>query len=266
MFDQFTFPRENKREPSEFVSGWGDAVDPDKDCKIHRTKDALTIEMPGTDHDYDPIRKRFNAPRLPSELEGKFDVQVRVRIEYRPSVESTVNDQFSFVSAGFLLIYPETDHSICYRTEIAVSQQGTSRGAYGKPPLLAGPRRIAPAPKGMEADSYAAEHYWIATKGEEIEWDHAKPQHLPKSISVWDRGWQNWPLPEKAEYAYLRMRQWEEGASFYVSPDGEKWTHLAYAPKLPPKGKMALAAYTTSPHPSKVRFDQLKLWRGKKKE
>lgn len=264
VFDQFFIPREHKREPWEFISGWGDAVDPDKDCKINRKNDSLTIEMPGTDHDYDPIRKRFNAPRLLSKLEGKFDLQVRLRIDYRPSVKSTAKGQPSFVSAGFLLIYPETNRSICYRMENAVSQQGTSRGAYANPPLLAEPRRNAPAPKGIEAGNHAAMHYWFGSRGDEMEWDRGKPDRLPKSI--WDRGWQNWPLPDKAEHVYLRMEQWEEGASFFISPDGEKWTRLAYAPNLTPKGKLALAAYTSSPHPSKVRFDQIKLWQGKKKE
>ncbi len=97
-----------------------------------------------------------------------------------------------------------------------------------------------------------------------MEWDHRKPQRLP--LSIWERGWQNWPLLDKAEYVYLRMEQREEWASFYISPDGEKWTRLSYSPNLPSGGKLALAAYSTSPYPSKVCFDQLKLWRGKKKE
>jgi hypothetical protein len=222
--------------------------------------------MPGTDHDYDPVRKRLNAPRLLSELEGKFDLQVRVRIDYRPSAKSTVKGQPSFVSAGFLLIYPEAHHYICDRIEIAVSQQGSSLGAYANPPLLAGPRRNAPPPKGTDADSYAAMLRWTGSRRDRrdrMKWDHGEPSPFPKTI--WERGWQNWPLPEKAEYAYLRMAQWEGWASFYISPDGEKWTLLTWAvPNLPPKGKLALAAYSTSTEPSKVRFDQLKLWRAKR--
>ena len=48
----------------------------------------------------------FNAPRLLCDLEGTFDLEVRVRIEYCPSEQSTVKGQPSYVSAGFLLIYP----------------------------------------------------------------------------------------------------------------------------------------------------------------
>jgi hypothetical protein len=239
-------------------------VDPDKDCKIKRDKDALTIDMPGTDHDYDPVRKRFNAPRLISELKGKFDLQVRVRIDYRPSAQSTVKGQPSFVSAGFLLIYPERHCCICDRIESAVSLKGSRRDAYTDPPFLLPPRRNAPAPTGKEADIYAAVQRWIGTKDDEMEWDHGKPERLRKTLV--ERGWQNWPLSDEAEYVYLRMEQREEWASFFISPDGEKWTRLCYSPNLPPKGRLALAAYSTSPHPSKVRFDQLKLWWGKEKE
>src|ERR1700739_653380 len=48
--------------PEVFVSDWGSPVDPDKDCKIRREKGALTIEIPGTPHEYDLRCKRVNAP------------------------------------------------------------------------------------------------------------------------------------------------------------------------------------------------------------
>jgi hypothetical protein len=50
--------------PQPFTAGWERSLDPDKDCKFLRDKGALSIEMPGTDHDYDPLRERVNAPRL----------------------------------------------------------------------------------------------------------------------------------------------------------------------------------------------------------
>jgi regulation of enolase protein 1 (concanavalin A-like superfamily) len=255
LFDQLRLTGGKRRRPWEFVSGWGDPVDPDKDCKIHRDKDALTIEMPGSDHDYDPVRKRFNAPRLLSELEGEFDLQVRVRIDYRPSAQSTVKGQPSYVSAGFLLIYPEKELSICARLEYAISQQGTRLDAYAVPPSLADPRRKNPTSKGKEASSYAILKSWIGD---------GQPSLAENGI--WERGWESWPLPEKAEYAYLRLDHRAGGwSSFFISPDGKKWTRLEYLPSVPAKGKIGLAAYSTSTEPSKVRFDQLKLAWDKKK-
>ena len=265
-FDQFRLVRGKKRERWDFVSGWGDPADPDKDCKIRRDKDSLTIEMPGSDHDYDPARKRVNAPRLLSELEGDFDLVVRVRIDYRPSARSTVKGQPSFVSAGFLLIYPEANECICDRMELAVSQQGSRRDAYAVAPLLDNPRRYGPAPKGTEAESYAVMKTWLhkQPKGNGRGLDRGMPElHVN---SIWERGWQNWPLPAKAENAYLRLEQRGEWICFFISPDEKKWTPLNYRGRRPAKRTVALAAFSTSPELSKVCFDQLKLWRGKKKE
>jgi hypothetical protein len=90
--------------PGPFVSGWGSPVDPDRDCKIRRDNDALIIEMPGTDHDYDPLRERVNAPRILRDFEGDFDMQLRVRIDCSPSIKSTVKGQPSYVAGGFLII------------------------------------------------------------------------------------------------------------------------------------------------------------------
>jgi regulation of enolase protein 1 (concanavalin A-like superfamily) len=268
VFDQLTITHGKKRERWEFVSGWSNPIDPDKDCKIKRDKDFLMIEMPGGDHDYDPIRKRFNVPRLLSELEGEFDLQLRVRIDSCPSAQFSVKGQPSFVSAGFLLIYPDKDSSICARLEYAVAQQGSRFGTNAARPWLAKQRRKEPAPEGKEADSHAVMKTWAGAtvkKPYRIEFDHGRPNLFDNLI--WERGWQFWPLPEKAEYAYLRLDHRAGGwSSFYVSPDGEKWTRLDYVRSVPAGGKVGLAAYSTSTEPAKVIFDQLKLARDKKKE
>jgi hypothetical protein len=275
VVDQFTIRQgEQKRRPWEFVSGWGNPIDPDKDCKIQRDKDGLTIEMPGSEHDYDPVGKCFNAPRLISDVEGEFDVQVRVRIDSRPSAPSTVKGQPSFVSAGFLMIYLEPEYSICDRLEFGISQlrrkldlrRRLDANAVGV--QIAEPRRKEPMPKGEEGDHYAVMKTWVSSrqrKGKPMEWDHARP--LESVNLLWERGSEKWPLSENADYAYLRLDHRMVGSSyFYISADGEKWTRLGDLRHMPAKGKLALAAYSTSPRPSKVRFDQLKLWRGKKKE
>lgn len=87
--------------PPPFKAGWDKPLDPDSDCKFTREKDSLTIELPGTDHDYYPLRGRVNAPRLLREIEGDFEMQVRVRFDCRASATSTVEAQPSLVSGGF---------------------------------------------------------------------------------------------------------------------------------------------------------------------
>src|SRR6185437_1126141 len=111
--------------PQPFKAGWHNPVDPDKDCKFIREKASLTIEMSGTDHDFYPLRERVNAPRLLRDIEGDFEMQVRVQIDCRPSLTSTVKDQPSLVAAGFLLIPPAPFTVTCIRLEYGLVRDGT---------------------------------------------------------------------------------------------------------------------------------------------
>jgi regulation of enolase protein 1 (concanavalin A-like superfamily) len=215
--------------PQAFKKGWDEPVDPDKDCKFTRDKDSLTIELPGTDHDYYPLRDRVNAPRLLRDIEGDFDLHVRVRMERRPSATSTVKGQPSLVSGGFLLIPPKAFGLACIRLEFGIAGEGT------------------------DADGYAALKHQNFTKG--------------RMDARWGREWKDWSLPEKADHAYLRLVRRGEKLYPSISPDGEKWALLMAGQygRLPVKLKVGLAAYSTSAEPSKVRFDQFKLTQGQKK-
>ena len=84
-----------------------------------------------------------------------------------------------------------------------------------------------------------------------------------------DMNMKDWPLPAKAEQAYLKLER--RGLYFraFLSPDGEKWGPITgpFGTLGRPKLKVGLAAYSTSAEPSKVRFDQFKLTRlGPKKD
>jgi regulation of enolase protein 1 (concanavalin A-like superfamily) len=216
--------------PQPFKAGWHNPVDPNKDCKFIREKGSLTIEVPGTDHDFYPLRERLNAPRLLRDIEGDFEMQVRVQIDCRPSLTSTVKDQPSLVAAGFLLIPPAPFTVTCIRLEYGLVRDGT------------------------RTDGYAALRHQGTKKG--------------RSNARWGSEWKNWPLPEKTDRAYLRLVR--QGETFYpsISPDGKKWALLvggAGYVGLPKKLKVGLAAYSFSTEPSKVRFDQFKLTLGQRK-
>lgn len=217
--------------PQPFVAGWDNPLDTDKNCKFVRDKGTLVIEMPGTDHDYAPLRDCHNAPRILRNLEGDFDMQVRIRIACSPSLKSTVKGQPSSVAAGFLLIPPDRYGISCIRLE------------YGK------------AGEGIGVDGYAALKHQDRVGG--------------YSNARWENRWRNWPLPEKTDQAYLRLRREGEKLYPFISPDGEKWTSLvgpAQFGRLPAKLKVGLAAYSSSTESSKVRFEDFKLLRGKQKE
>jgi hypothetical protein len=251
--------------PEPFVSGWGNPVDPDRDCKISRGGNALTIQMPGSDHDYDPIRKRLNAPRLLRDMEGDFKIQIRVLIDCCPSTQSTVKGQPSYVAAGFLLIYSETGRFICDRFEYGISQPGMGLDAYTIAPKL-GWRQLESKPrKGIGEAGYAIMKNWDCTL---LQFNNTWDRESPKlSHILWDRGWDawpQWPMPKKTNSAYLRLELRDSLFRLLISADNKWYTELIKSSGPPTKFKLGLAAYSTSSDPSKVRFDQLKLTRGRK--
>ncbi len=241
--------------PEPFMSGWGNPIDASRDCKISRKGDHLTIEMPGTDHDYDPIRKQFNAPRIVRDIEGDFDLRLRVCIDCRPSARSTVKGLPSCVSAGFLLIFPDTSQTTCMNFAFGLSQPGIQRNRYAVAPLLLDDPKKKIRGKGIGEDGYAATKDYVYV---------SRPPVMKQFHIIGDSGWKDWPFPKKTDYAYLRLEQRDGLISFFIGPDGDKWTRLSAHSGPPPKFKLGLAAFSTSTEPSKVRFDQLRLSQGKK--
>jgi hypothetical protein len=215
--------------PEPFVAGWGKPVDPDRDCQFRRDNGALVIEMPGTDHDYDTLRERVNAPRLLREFEGDFEMQLRFRIECRPSIKSTVKGQPSHVAGGFLVIPPESFGLLFYRFQYGVTGEGA------------------------RADGYTAQ----LCRGD-------KGGHVSGEC---DKNWEKWPFKAKPEYVYLRLMRNGALLDYSISPDGKLWASAGGLNllSLPSKVKVGLVAFTTSSDPSKVRFDQLKISRRKQK-
>jgi hypothetical protein len=214
--------------PEPFVSGWGNPVDPDKDCKIRRDRGFLAIEMPGNVHDYDPRRKRLNAPRLMRDFEGDFEMQVRVRIDCRPSAQSEVKGQPSYVSAGFLVIPPDTFAVNCIRLEYRLAGQGVG------------------------TDGCTADLHWSGGGGQ--------------GICVRDKHFQDWPFKGKPDHVYQRLERQGEILLYKISSDGKSWVTMGGGQfiGLPSRLKVGLAAFSTSTELSKVRFDQLNLARAKK--
>lgn len=214
-----------------FISGWGTPVNPDGDCRIKREKDALIIEMPDGDHDYDPRRKKFNAPRLfyEREIEGDFVMQVRVRIDCRSSIQPAIEGQLSSVSAGFLQILPNNSSTSCICNRLELRTTRTASGAEGYVDLR--------------------------------DWRHRKKH--PGEIL--EGGWKGLGKGWNGD-AYLRLERQRGSLGFSASLDGEKWTVTVGTGVIREKLKVGLAAYTSSAEPSKVRFDQLKITRGKNKE
>lgn len=246
--------------PQPSLPGWGKPVDPDKDCKFRRGKDSLTIEMPGGDHDYDTARKRLNAPRLVREIEGDFEIQLRIRIDSLPSAKSNAKDATendlagvgvgfsgdkqiiirhdsfehpqglpSFVAAGFLVIPPRPFWELFHRIQCGVAGAGAGTDGYASQ---------------LSRHDGGGGGYGACSKNS-----------------------RHWPFKAKPEHVYIRLKRHGEALLCDISPDGNSWVSIGGGNLLglPSKLKVGLAAFSTSTDPSKVRFDQIKLTREKKK-
>lgn len=219
--------------PKPFEGGWSKPVDPDGDCKIKRDNGTLIIEMPGSEHEYDPARDRVNAPRILRDFEGDFDIQLRLQIDCQPSIKSTVNDQPSYVAGGFVVFFPETFGTIFFRFQYGVTGRGIRSDGYST--------QLSRDVKGGSVNGAC------------------------------DKRWEKWPFKGKPDHVYLRLLRERDGVvdvlACDISPDRKEWVGIGGSGflRLPSKLKVALAAFSTSSEPSKVRFDQLKVTRGKKR-
>jgi hypothetical protein len=205
---------------------WDHPIDPDHDCKFVIKDGTAILELPGTDHDLAPKRKRFNAPRLLRSVAGDFVMQVRVSSSFRPSAKSTVDKEDPSVAAGLVLIPADEN---CMRLEY---------GAYRRK----GEQRTCPALRMRGERIFNMEMDWVAPwkpdpAGEKEAHVYLRLERQGDIIS-------EAISPDGKKWTY----------SFTVRIKG-----------LPEKVEVGMAAYSTSTEPFKVRFDQFKLTRGERK-
>lgn len=211
--------------PEPFKSGWDKPVNPSRDCKFVIKGSALTIELPGGDHDLAPKRERFNAPRLLRDVEGDFEVQVRVSAIYRPSAKSSVDKEEPSVAAGLVLL-PANGN--CIRLEY---------GAYRR----RGEQRTCPAFRMRGEGIWNMEQDWTP--------DWTKDSRGAEKEIIYLR------LERRRHIIYPSLspdgKKWDCNFNLEI-------------PDLPAKMKVGLAAYSKSTEGFKVTFDQFKLIRGRK--
>lgn len=85
------------------LKDWGEIVDPDGDCEISHEDGVLTITVPNTLHDLNRRNGDLNAPRVLREVDGDFQIQVKVSGEFKPGPESTAPKSTAFNGAGILV-------------------------------------------------------------------------------------------------------------------------------------------------------------------
>jgi regulation of enolase protein 1 (concanavalin A-like superfamily) len=103
-------------QPMQTIKGWGDATDPDGDCKVSADGGKLTIWIPGSYHDFwaEKDKGKVNAPRVLLDADGDFKVQVKVTGPIKPEKGSMFPKLASGgpFQAGSLLIWQDRDNFI----------------------------------------------------------------------------------------------------------------------------------------------------------
>jgi serine/threonine protein kinase/regulation of enolase protein 1 (concanavalin A-like superfamily) len=126
MADEGRAPERHDRTARE-KGNWGDAVDPDRDCKfeLEPREDKVRISVPGKTHILSAEIGRVNAPRILRDIKGDFDVSVQVAGTSHPGGKPTTNLYPPYHGAG-LLIWQDQDNYV--RLEIAADlQHGKAR-------------------------------------------------------------------------------------------------------------------------------------------
>ncbi len=85
------------------LKGWGQAADPDGDCRFEQKAGKLTIAVPGTLHNLVADSGQVNAPTVLSPVKGEFIAMVKSTGSVRPGPEPTVPDGLPYNGTGLLL-------------------------------------------------------------------------------------------------------------------------------------------------------------------
>jgi hypothetical protein len=107
-------------KPYGTITGWGEMIDPDRDCLFAVGADQVGIQIPGTPHDLSAELNRTNAPRVLQPVEGDFEIEVRVAGTLAPD-QPLVATRTAYAGAGLLLMRDEANY---IRLERAALRRG----------------------------------------------------------------------------------------------------------------------------------------------
>ncbi len=102
-----------KGNTSLAIPGWGTATDIGGDCTFRSEAGKLLVTVPGKVHDLSGNYPHWigrKAPRILQEMDGDFEVQVRVRGAFDPGNEPAIPRHSAFNGAGLLLWDKETNY------------------------------------------------------------------------------------------------------------------------------------------------------------
>ena len=109
------------------MSGWGVAIDPQKDCEFSRDVERLTMKIVASRHQRGGEKMSLNAPRVMREVEGDFTITVKVVGNFHPGGPSTNPMSAPWHGAG-ILVWNDADNYI--RLERASVNRGGNVSPY----------------------------------------------------------------------------------------------------------------------------------------
>ncbi len=107
--------------------GWGEFIDPDRDCQLTLDAGKLAILVPGVDHDLSIERGIMNAPRAMQAVEGDFRIQVKVSGLFAPADRNNPS-RGAYQGAGLLIL---KDDRTYLRLDRATYWDGKANRVYG---------------------------------------------------------------------------------------------------------------------------------------
>jgi regulation of enolase protein 1 (concanavalin A-like superfamily) len=116
-------PGPHQPAPVPLSANWGEMIDPDQDCKVRRTNDIITVEVPGAAHDFAAELQRWNAPRILAKVEGDFILQARIAGEFQPGRGSTIGGRRPYNGAGLLVVQDNGNHLSLQRGAVRLGEQ-----------------------------------------------------------------------------------------------------------------------------------------------
>ncbi len=87
------------------LADWSDVIDPDGDCDVvlDRETNRATIVVPATAHLLSAELGRMNAPRILGDIQGDFEIRVKVTGTSHPGGRATTSQYAPYHGAGILL-------------------------------------------------------------------------------------------------------------------------------------------------------------------
>jgi regulation of enolase protein 1 (concanavalin A-like superfamily) len=169
--------------PGTEIAGWGTAIDSDGDCQITPDGKTLTMAMPGTLHDLNADIDKYNAPRVLRDVEGDFEITVKVVGDFKPGTQATRKGTLPYNGAG-IVVWRDSDNFIRLERSatfnkgkvntfaIFEEREGGSRGAVHNGPLTPGTAFLRIARRGSRIFGLTSKdgQHWTQLKPIDTVW------------------------------------------------------------------------------------------------